>query len=90
MWKNQMDTRLGLQKEIFPVKLSRPRLQPTCPRNRLFAMLAESVETCAVWICGPAGSGKTTLVNSFLYTADIPCIWYSIDRSDTAVGSFFD
>ena len=84
-----MDTRLGLQKEIFPVKLSRPRLQPTCPRNRLFAILAESLGTCALWICGPAGSGKTTLVNSFLDTSDIPCIWYGVDRTDRDIASFF-
>jgi LuxR family transcriptional regulator, maltose regulon positive regulatory protein len=84
-----MDTRLGLQKEIFPVKLSRPRLQPTCPRNRLFAILRESVGTCAIWICGPAGSGKTTLVNSFLDTTDIPCIWYGVDPTDTDIASFF-
>ncbi len=84
-----MDTRLGLQKEIFPVKLSRPRLQPTCPRTRLFSILAESVGTCALWICGPAGSGKTTLINSFLYTTDISCIWYSVDQTDTDIASFF-
>ncbi|MCA1793064.1 MAG: hypothetical protein LC660_04185 [Desulfobacteraceae bacterium] len=84
-----MDTRLGLQKEFFPVKLSRPRLQPTCPRTRLFTILTESVGTCALWICGPAGSGKTTLINSFLYSTDIPCIWYGVDRTDNDIASFF-
>ena len=84
-----MDTRLGLQKEIFPVKLSRPGLQPTCPRTRLFTILAESVGTCALWVCGPAGSGKTTLINSFLDTTDIPCIWYGVDQTDADIASFF-
>ncbi|MFO7914044.1 MAG: hypothetical protein R6V15_17950, partial [Desulfotignum sp.] len=71
-----MDTRLDLPKEIFPVKLSRPKLQQTYPRTRLFSILSESVGSCALWICGPAGSGKTTLVNSFIDTSDIACIWY--------------
>ncbi|MBS0012355.1 MAG: hypothetical protein KFF46_00145 [Desulfobacterales bacterium] len=84
-----MDTRPGLQKETFPVKLSRPRLPPICPRTRLFAILEQSVGTCALWIGGPAGSGKTTLVNSFLDTAGIPDIWYDVDQTDTDIASFF-
>jgi LuxR family transcriptional regulator, maltose regulon positive regulatory protein len=84
-----MDTRLDLPKEIFPVKLSRPKLLQTYPRTRLFGILSESVGSCALWICGPAGSGKTTLVNSFIDTSDIACIWYDIDRTDTDIASFF-
>jgi len=84
-----MANRPGLPDEIFPGKLARPKLQQTYPRTRLFAILSESVGNCALWICGPAGSGKTTLINSFLDTADIPCIWYGIDQTDTDIASFF-
>jgi len=84
-----MDSKLGLQKEIVPVKLSRPRLLQTYPRTHLFTILSQSMENCALWICGPAGSGKTTLVNSFLETADIPDIWYGVDPTDTDIASFF-
>ncbi len=32
------------------------------------------------WISAPAGSGKTTLVASFLEAHKIPCLWYQIDE----------
>ncbi len=84
-----MVKRPGLPDEIFPGKLVRPKLQQTYPRSRLFSILSQSVGNSALWICGPAGSGKTTLINSFLETADIPCIWYGIDQTDTDIASFF-
>ncbi len=84
-----MANRPGQPEEIFPGKLSRPKLQQTYPRTRLFSIMSQSVGNCALWICGPAGSGKTTLINSFLDTADIPCIWYGIDQTDTDIASFF-
>jgi len=76
-------------KRFIPVKLSRPRLHQTYLRKRLFHILSKSLDRCALWVCGPAGSGKTTLVNSFLHTNNIPCIWYGIDQTDTDIASFF-
>ncbi|MFO7911659.1 MAG: BTAD domain-containing putative transcriptional regulator [Desulfotignum sp.] len=83
-----MDIKSAHQK-IGPVKLSRPKLLQTYPRTRLFNILSKSLGKNALWICGPAGSGKTTLVNSFIDTSDIACIWYDIDRTDTDIASFF-
>ena len=74
---------------MLPAKLVRPRLQGIFPRHRLFRALAEQAETAAVWICGPAGAGKTTLVNSYLDARDMACLWYRLDESDGDIASFF-
>lgn len=70
-------------------KLVRPRLQSVYSRTCLFEVLAQHDGSRAFWICGPAGSGKTTLVNSYLHSCDTCCIWYELDESDADVASFF-
>ena len=42
-----------------------------------------------VWVSGPAGSGKTTLVASYLDERKLPCLWYQADESDADIASFF-
>lgn len=70
-------------------KLSRPRLHRPVPRERLFRLLDEKREHPVVWIAGPPGAGKTTLVASYLEEADTPAIWYQIDPGDTDPAAFF-
>jgi len=41
------------------------------------------------WIASPAGSGKTTLVSSYLSTRKLPCLWYQIDERDGDLAQFF-
>ena len=41
------------------------------------------------WISAPAGSGKTTLVASFLEANKIPYLWYQMDEGDTDIATFF-
>ena len=45
-------------------KLTRPRLYAAAPRERLFALLDAHCARPAVWLDGPPGTGKTTLVTS--------------------------
>ncbi|MEE4137693.1 MAG: hypothetical protein V2I32_16555, partial [Desulforhopalus sp.] len=59
------------------------------PRDRLFRVLADREKMAAVWVCGPAGSGKTTLINSYLVQHTSACIWYQLDESDGDIASFF-
>lgn len=42
-----------------------------------------------VWVSGLAGSGKTTLITSYLDSRHVPCLWYSIDRGDGDMATFF-
>lgn len=78
-----------LRDPTLPAKLVRPRLQSVYSRTRLFDVLAQYNDSRAFWVCGPAGSGKTTLVNSYLHSKKTRCIWYELDESDADVASFF-
>ena len=42
-----------------------------------------------IWVSGPPGSGKTTLVNSYLKARKIPCLWYQLDEGDADPATFF-
>jgi len=42
-----------------------------------------------IWVSGPAGSGKTTLVANYLDVRKIPCLWYQIDEGDADLATFF-
>jgi DNA-binding SARP family transcriptional activator len=42
-----------------------------------------------IWITGPAGSGKTTLVSSYIDANKLPCLWYQVDEGDSDIASFF-
>jgi len=59
------------------------------PRERLFKELDQARTRSAIWIAGPAGSGKTTLVSSYVDSRKLPCIWYEIDETDRDIASFF-
>ncbi len=70
-------------------KLTRPHLAGILPRERLFNDLEQGREKSIIWIAGPPGSGKTTLVADYLDTWAPECIWYQIDPGDADVATFF-
>ena len=70
-------------------KITKPRLQKVLPRHRLFGLLDQNWSYPAIWISGPGGSGKTTLVSSYIDHHDLPCLWYQIDETDSDIATFF-
>jgi LuxR family transcriptional regulator, maltose regulon positive regulatory protein len=70
-------------------KLSQPKVSGALIRERLFSRLDANLLAGAVWVCGPPGSGKTTLVSTFVEARDRPCIWYQMDSGDADPSSFF-
>jgi hypothetical protein len=72
-----------------PAKVSRPTLPHVFPRNRLFKTIDDLRKRPILWISGPAGSGKTTLVASYLEARGLPCLWYRMDAGDADAASFF-
>jgi LuxR family maltose regulon positive regulatory protein len=67
----------------------RPVLRRAFPRERLFTLLDSMRERPVIWISGPPGCGKTTLVNSYLETRKIPCLWYQVEETDSDAATFF-
>ena len=70
-------------------KISRPSSSGVFPRHRLFRLLDSSRSKPIIWITGPPGSGKTTLVTSYLDARKIPSLWYQVDEGDADLASFF-
>ncbi len=70
-------------------KITRPRQTNVLPRERLFSLLDGESRYPVVWLVGPAGAGKTTLVASYLDARKIPSLWYQVDAGDSDIATFF-
>lgn len=69
-------------------KLSAPRLLGAVPRPRPCGVLNAFAERAAVWVEGPAGSGKTTVVADALTARGAPAFWYHVDEADRDPSAF--
>jgi ATP/maltotriose-dependent transcriptional regulator MalT/DNA-binding SARP family transcriptional activator len=70
-------------------KITRPSAKGIFPRKRLFQILDTCRKYPVTWVSGPAGSGKTTLVASYLDANKLPCLWYQVDEGDSDIATFF-
>ena len=71
-------------------KLTAPRPNRAWPRRRLFERLDAARRSGGiVWIAAPAGSGKTTLVASYVQARKLRIAWYRVDATDVDPASFF-
>ncbi|MHB8453658.1 MAG: BTAD domain-containing putative transcriptional regulator [Acidiferrobacterales bacterium] len=79
-----------MQKPPVPVKITRPQPPPgTLTRSRLFQRLDNGRKHGIIWVQAPPGSGKTTLVSSYLTVRGLPCLWFQVDRHDSDPATFF-
>lgn len=74
-----------------PAKLNPPRPPISVfRRNRLYRQVKWVLEAgAALWVQGPAGAGKTTLIASYLETEQCPSAWYRLDAEDAEPAVFF-
>jgi len=71
-------------------KLTPPRLYAVTRRERLFKLLKERHRHHAlIWVAGPPGAGKTSLVASYLAESKQRTLWYHMDLGDADLATFF-
>ncbi|MGZ8474537.1 MAG: AAA family ATPase, partial [Candidatus Deferrimicrobiaceae bacterium] len=72
-----------------PAKVTAPEITGYFPRKRLFRLLDSARKRPVVWVSALPGSGKTTLVGSYLDARRLPRLWYQVDERDADVATFF-
>jgi tetratricopeptide (TPR) repeat protein len=70
-------------------KITPPALPRIFTRARLHKLLDHKLTRTVVWISGPPGAGKTTMVANYLDVRKIPALWYQVDSGDNDVATFF-
>lgn len=70
-------------------KITRPRVGHVVERRRLFTVLDRARRRPVIWLSGPLGAGKTTLVTSYLAARGVTTLWYHVDEGDEDVATFF-
>ncbi|TKB89888.1 MAG: hypothetical protein E8D40_14525, partial [Nitrospira sp.] len=70
--------------------MTAPRLHKVARRERLYSLLTERCQHHPlVWVAGPPGAGKTTLIASYLTEHKPRSLWYHLDPGDADVAAFF-
>ncbi len=71
-------------------KTTRPEIKNALIRKRLLTHLDSARNhRPIIWINAPAGSGKTTLVSSYVSTRGDATVWYQMDSADADLPTFF-
>ncbi len=76
-------------KSFHVAKICRPRGNRPMLRPRLFRRLDEIRGLPVTWLCAPPGSGKTTLVSSYLAERGLDGPWVQLDADDADIATFF-
>lgn len=79
-----------MRRGIFPPKIICPDTTKIIQRTQLFGALDDARKHAKIiWVAAPGGSGKTTLVASYVKTRQVAHCWYQVDEDDRDLATFF-
>ena len=78
-----------MARPVAYAKTTRPSFAGVLARERLYGALDRKRRSPLLWVCGPPGSGKTTLVASYLESRGANSQWYQLDSTDADPGTLF-
>ncbi len=70
-------------------RITPPSLTAVAPHARLFSLLDAALARPIVWLQGPPGAGKTTLVASWLAARRLEPVWQRLDAEESDPSTFF-
>src|SRR5580765_1164872 len=70
-------------------KFTQPRPVGALLRQRLFEAMDAARRHPAVWVAGPPGCGKTTMVSTWLAQGHLPSVWVRLHADDGDPATFF-
>jgi LuxR family transcriptional regulator, maltose regulon positive regulatory protein len=79
----------NIDSPVIYAKTARPLPSNALARQRLFKSLDTARSRPVIWVTGPPGAGKTTLVADYLAHRSVDTIWYQVDETDADPASFF-
>jgi DNA-binding SARP family transcriptional activator/predicted ATPase len=77
------------RKSVSLAKTMRPGLLGVVQREKLFERMDQGAKRGVIWVAGPPGAGKTTLVSSYIEHLQLSHLWYQVDRGDVDAATFF-
>lgn len=75
--------------EAFLAKITRPKPSNVYLRENFFSILDKCRKKPVIWLSAPPGTGKTTLISSYIESRDLRCLWYQVDSADRDLSTFF-
>lgn len=70
-------------------KITLPDFSGLLPRDHLYRRLDDASDGKLIWICSPAGTGKTSLLAGWVQARRLPVLWYQVDAGDHDPATFF-
>lgn len=86
---SRLSARPDSERWFSMAKITHPKSAGVFPRKRLFRLLDKCSESPIIWVSAPAGSGKTTLIASYLSDRKLNSIWYRVDEGDGDIATLF-